>query len=153
MKVFANTAKRFTDEHSGIEFFLLTPDAVESIPLSYDWPAFSPDNEWVIIRCQFPRESGKPSGFYRIRTDGTEIAHLSEGGIHPRLTPDGRTLFVLHPDSPVLHAIDLASGRDDEVCSLEKLLRRLGIRADAAVSRLRSPVCDVAAAGHHASAR
>lgn len=122
MKVSANTAKRFADEHSGIEFFLLTPDAVESAPLSYDWPAFSPDNEWVIIRCQFPRESGKPSGFYRIRTDGTEITHLSEGGIHPRLTPDGRTLFVLHPDSPVLHAIDLASGRDDEVCSLEKLL-------------------------------
>lgn len=122
MRTFANKPEWTVDAHSGVSFCLLTPEASESMPLSYDWPAFTPDNAHVIIRCQFAPESGKPAGFYRVRTDGTEIAHLSEGGIHPRLTPDGRTLYVLHPDSPVLHAIDVTSGLDTEVFSLERFL-------------------------------
>jgi hypothetical protein len=122
MKAFQNTPERFADAHSGVEIALLTPDAIESTPLSYDWPSFTPDNEHVIIRCQFSHESNKPSGFYRVRSDGSELFHLSEGGIHPRLTPDGRTLYVLHPESPVLHAIDLETGCDDEICNIEHLL-------------------------------
>lgn len=122
MQTYENRPIRITDPHSGIEIIQLTPDAASSMPLGYDWPSVTPDDRRVIIRCEFAPGSGRPCGFYRVNTDGTELCYLCEGGIHPRLTLDGRTLYALHEGDPVLHRVDVETGNREDVCNLGPLL-------------------------------
>jgi len=122
METYSNKPTSFADPHSGIGIIRLVPGAALSIPLSYDWPSVMPDNRHAVVRCEFAPASGRPSGFYRVRTDGAELAWLCEGGIHPRLTPDGRALYTLRSGDPVLRRVDVQTGRCDDVCNLERVL-------------------------------
>ncbi len=115
---FPNIPHRFTDKGSGMEILELVPESLESSPLSYDWPAFTPDNQFVIIRCSFPEDSSRPSGFYRVKTDGSDLLFLENPGIHPRLTPDGRYLYCLRHHDPLLRRVEVSSGQIVEVADM-----------------------------------
>jgi eukaryotic-like serine/threonine-protein kinase len=51
-------------------------------------PAFSPDGEWIAFRST--RESG---GIFVMKRDGTSLRHLTQFGVTPAWTPDGRTII------------------------------------------------------------
>jgi oligogalacturonide lyase len=95
-------------------------DATSSAPLSYDWPSVDPDNQWVILRCEF--EAGCPSGFYRVSIHDDEMVYLGDSGIHPRMTPDGRWLYVLRPESTLLYRVDVETGHEESICDLSTVL-------------------------------
>ena len=119
---FPNTPIRITDPDSGIEMMQIVGGAESSHPLSYDWPSVTPDNRYAVINCAFAADSGRPSGFYRVATDGSEIAFVGDGGIHPRLTVDGKRLYLLRQGDPVLRFADVETGESHDVCNLERLL-------------------------------
>jgi hypothetical protein len=122
MQSFDNEPVRLIDEYSGIEMLQLVRDATLSRPLSYDWPSISPDNRRVIIYCEFPPESDRPTGFYRVNTDGSDLAFVTGGDVHPRPTLDGRFVYTLYQSDTVLYRADVETGDCVEVCDLAPLL-------------------------------
>ncbi len=119
---FKNTQPRFTDAETGIEIIRTVGDAASSAPPSYDWPAVTPDNHFVITRCEFGPESGRPSGFYRVNLEGDNMLYLGPEGIHPRMTPDGKWMYLLHHDEPVVYRTDMENGGEEAIVSLEDAL-------------------------------
>jgi hypothetical protein len=122
MVCFDNEPVRFVDEYSGIEMLQLVSDAALSRPLSYDWPSVTPDNRRAIIYCEFSPESGRPTGFYRIGTDGSDLTFLIAGDVHPRMTIDGRHIYTVNQSDTVIYRTDVDTGECVEVCDIAPLV-------------------------------
>jgi len=57
-----------------------------------------------------------------VDTDGGDLCYLGAGDIHPRLTLDGRALYLLRQDDPVLSRVDVETGERDDIANLDRLL-------------------------------
>ncbi len=122
MTTYPNTATRFTDPDTNVEVVQLVGGAESSAPLSYDWPSFAPDGRWVIVKCEFAPETGRPTGFYRVGVGGEDLTYVCSGDIHPRLTPDGRHVYILRQGDPALYRSATECDDVEEVCSLGEFL-------------------------------
>ena len=117
-----NVPVRHTDPRSGVEIVQLCVGASISRPMGYDWPSVTPDGRRAIIYSEYPADSGKPTGFYRVDTDGGDLAFVGSGRVHPRLTLDGRYLYFLGDGDPVLRRGEVETGAAVDVCDLSGVL-------------------------------
>ena len=120
--VYKNTRHTIVDRETGVEIVRVVGDASTSAPQSYDWPSITPDSRFMILKCEFPSAMNRLSGFYRVDLEGDELRYLCPEGIHPRLTPDGKWLYSLHNDDPVVYRTDVEEGGEEAVASLEGVL-------------------------------
>ncbi len=111
-----------TDPRSGLEIVRLVGGTSLSRPMGYDWPSITPDNRYVIVYCEFPAEAGMSDGFYRVGSGGSDPSFVAPGSIHPRLTTDGKHLYLLGQGDPVVRRADVETGDTVDVCDLSGVL-------------------------------
>ena len=118
-----------TDPQTGIKVIQLTSYPSPSAHFPYDWPCVTPDNQRLVLYCQRWAQRGAPWDIFRVDADGLNLFQLTERGEHDEpggyygrpwavLTLDGKTLYVNWGKS--LGAVEVETGEEEQVCSLEK---------------------------------
>ena len=133
---FASERIQRVDPRTGIKVVQLTAYPAPSAHFLYDWPCVTPDNRRVVLFCQRAAARGAPWDLFRVDADGLNLFQLSErgermedGGYYgrpaARLTLDGKTVYCAWGNT--LCAVDMETGRTDELCSFEKHLPKGGV--------------------------
>jgi len=117
------------DPKTGIKVIQLTGYPAPSGHLLYDWPFITPDNQRVVLFSQRAAARGAPWDLFRVDADGLNLFQLTDrdyptmsGGYYgrpaTRLALDGTTVYGVWGQT--LCAVDVETGRTEELCSLEK---------------------------------
>ena len=126
---FASERIQRVDPRTGVRVIQLTTYPAPSAHFLYDWPCITPDNRRVLLFCQRAAARSAPWDLFRVDADGLNLFQLTErgeraeqGGYYgrpaARLTLDGKTAYGVW--GCTLCAVDVESGRLDELCSLEQ---------------------------------
>ena len=120
---------QYHDPTTGIKVIQLTNYPSPAAHFPYDWPSITPDNHYILLYAQRWTQRNAPWDIFRVEADGLNLFQLTEYGDQaadagyygrPRatLTHDGRHVYVLWADR--LHRIDVETGADEELLSLEE---------------------------------
>ena len=126
---FASERIQRVDPKTGVKVIQLTAYPAPSAHFLYDWPCVTPDNQRLVLFCQCSASRDAPWDLFRVDTDGLNLFQLTErgerieaGGYYgrppARLTLHGETVYCVW--GHILCAVDVETGRTEELCSLEK---------------------------------
>jgi len=113
-----------TDPNTGVKVIQITSYPTPSQHLSYGWPSVTPDNERVIITCQRGAGRRAPWDVFRSDSDGFNLYQLIErraeaGNLSAVLSLDGRTVYAAWGGDKVVAAVDVETGRSEDLLSIE----------------------------------